>query len=59
MKNCYFKNPNGEDLLCYLRNTLVNFIFESIEISIFGAKSKFYKAIVFLFKKGSEGEWIR
>jgi hypothetical protein len=59
MKNCYFKNPKSEDLLWYLRNTLVNFIFKSIEISIFGAKSKFHQAIVFLFKEGCEDEWIR
>jgi hypothetical protein len=50
------ENPNGEDLLYYFKNTLMNFFSKSIEISIFGANSKFYKVTVFLSKKGSEGE---
>jgi hypothetical protein len=59
MKNYCLENTNSEDLLYYFKNTLMNFFSKSMEISIFGANSKFYKAIVFLLKKGSEGVWIR
>ena len=59
MRKFCMKNPNGEHLVCYIISTLVNFILKSSKNSIFNVILKFHNAIVFLFKKGSEGEWIR